>query len=167
MYKTIYVPVDNSDYSNRAIDLAAYTWQPVRAEHELERLRMIPPESAEHTVVRTYLEWLVTLPWAVSTEDNLDLPHARQVLDEDHYDLAEIKARILEYLAVRQLRQQRLGTDAANQKGAILCFVGPPGVGKTSLGRSIARATRCFGSQDRRVAPDSARKSTRQPLPSR
>jgi ATP-dependent Lon protease len=102
------------------------------AEHELERLRMIPPESAEHTVVRTYLEWLVTLPWAVATEDNLDLHHARQVLDEDHFDLEKIKERILEYLAVRQLRK--------DPKSPILCFVGPPGVGKTSLGRSIARA---------------------------
>jgi ATP-dependent Lon protease len=102
------------------------------AEHELERLQMIPPESAEHTVVRTYLEWLVTLPWAVSTEDNLDLHHARQVLDEDHFDLDKIKDRILEYLAVRKLKQ--------DPKSPILCFVGPPGVGKTSLGRSIARA---------------------------
>src|SRR5206468_2311137 len=101
------------------------------AEHELERLRMIPPESAEHTVVRTYLEWLVSLPWSVSTEDNLDLHHARQVLDEDHFDLEKIKDRILEYLAVRQLRK--------DPKSPILCFVGPPGVGKTSLGKSIAR----------------------------
>jgi ATP-dependent Lon protease len=102
------------------------------AEHELDRLRMIPPESAEHTVVRTYLEWLVAIPWSVSTADNLDLQHARQVLDEDHFDLEKIKDRILEYLAVRQLRH--------DTKGPILCFVGPPGVGKTSLGRSIARA---------------------------
>jgi ATP-dependent Lon protease len=102
------------------------------AEAELERLRIIPPESAEHTVVRTYLEWLVNLPWAVSTEDNLDIPHARGVLDEDHYDLEKIKDRILEYLAVRQLKK--------DSKGPILCFVGPPGTGKTSLGRSIARA---------------------------
>jgi ATP-dependent Lon protease len=102
------------------------------AEAELERLRIIPPESAEHTVVRTYLEWLVNLPWAVSTEDNLDIPHARGVLDEDHYDLEKIKDRILEYLAVRQLKK--------DTKGPILCFVGPPGTGKTSLGRSIARA---------------------------
>src|SRR6185369_4556000 len=102
------------------------------ADHELDRLRMIPPESAEHTVVRTYLEWLVSLPWAVSTQDNLDLVHARQVLDEDHFDLDRIKDRILEYLAVRRLRK--------DPKGPILCFVGPPGVGKTSLGRSIARA---------------------------
>src|SRR3989475_4122660 len=102
------------------------------ADHELERLRLIPPESAEHTVVRTYLEWLVSLPWAVSTDDNLDLHHARQVLDEDHFDLERIKDRILEYLAVRRLRK--------DPKGPILCFGGPPGVGKTSLGRSIARA---------------------------
>jgi ATP-dependent Lon protease len=102
------------------------------ADNELERLRIIPPESAEHSMVRTYLEWLVNLPWAISTEDNLDIPHARQVLDEDHYDLEKIKDRILEYLAVRKLRQ--------DPKGPILCFVGPPGVGKTSLGRSIARA---------------------------
>ena len=102
------------------------------AEAELERLRIIPPESAEHTVVRTYLEWLLNLPWAVSTDDNLDIPHARQVLDEDHYDLEKIKDRILEYLAVRKLKK--------DPKGPILCFVGPPGTGKTSLGRSIARA---------------------------
>jgi ATP-dependent Lon protease len=102
------------------------------AERELDRLRLIPPESAEHTVVRTYLEWLAALPWAVSTEDNLDLHHARAVLDEDHFDLEKIKDRILEYLAVRRLKH--------DPKSPILCFVGPPGVGKTSLGRSIARA---------------------------
>ena len=102
------------------------------AENELERLRIIPPESAEHSVVRTYLEWLVNLPWAVSTEDNLDIPHARGVLDDDHYDLEKIKERILEFLAVRKLKK--------DSKGPILCFVGPPGTGKTSLGRSIARA---------------------------
>jgi ATP-dependent Lon protease len=102
------------------------------AEHELDRLRMIPPESAEHTVVRTYLEWLVSLPWSVSTADNLELQHARMVLDEDHFDLEKIKDRILEYLAVRRLKK--------DPKSPILCFVGPPGVGKTSLGKSIARA---------------------------
>jgi ATP-dependent Lon protease len=102
------------------------------ADTEMERLRIIPPESAEHTVVRTYLEWLANLPWSASTEDNLDIPHARHVLDEDHYDLDKIKDRILEYLAVRQLKH--------DSKGPILCFVGPPGTGKTSLGRSIARA---------------------------
>ncbi len=102
------------------------------ADNEFERLKIIPPESAEHSMVRTYLEWLIHLPWAVTTDDNLEIPHARQVLDEDHYDLEKIKDRILEYLAVRKLKQ--------DSKGPILCFVGPPGVGKTSLGRSIARA---------------------------
>ncbi len=102
------------------------------ADNEMERLKIIPPESAEHSVVRTYLEWLVSLPWSKSTEDNLEIPHARGVLDEDHYDLEKIKDRILEYLAVRKLKK--------DPKGPILCFVGPPGTGKTSLGRSIARA---------------------------
>ncbi|HUO06624.1 MAG TPA: endopeptidase La [Candidatus Binataceae bacterium] len=102
------------------------------ADKELERLKMIPPESAEHTVVRTYLDWLVGLPWSTSTEDNLDIKNARRVLDEDHYNLEKIKERILEFLAVRQLKK--------DTKGPILCFVGPPGTGKTSLGRSIARA---------------------------
>ncbi len=102
------------------------------ADKELDRLKMIPPESAEHTVVRTYLDWLVSLPWSAATEDNLDIGHARAVLDEDHYDLEKVKERILEFLAVRKLKQ--------DTKGPILCFVGPPGTGKTSLGRSIARA---------------------------
>jgi ATP-dependent Lon protease len=102
------------------------------ADKELDRLKMIPPESAEHTVVRTYLDWLVSLPWATSTDDNLDIKHARAVLDEDHFDLEKVKERILEFLAVRKLKQ--------DTKGPILCFVGPPGTGKTSLGRSIARA---------------------------
>jgi len=102
------------------------------ADKELERLKMIPPESAEHTVVRTYLDWLVALPWGISTEDNLDIKNARATLDEDHYDLEKVKERILEFLAVRKLKQ--------DSKGPILCFVGPPGTGKTSLGRSIAKA---------------------------
>jgi ATP-dependent Lon protease len=102
------------------------------ADKELDRLKMIPPESAEHTVVRTYLDWLVSLPWAASTDDNLDIKHARAVLDEDHFDLEKVKERILEFLAVRKLK--------SDTKGPILCFVGPPGTGKTSLGRSIARA---------------------------
>ncbi|MCX8117259.1 MAG: endopeptidase La [Desulfobacterota bacterium] len=102
------------------------------AEKELDRLSKIPPASAEYTVSRTYLDWLVELPWSVSTEDNLDIQNAQRTLDEDHYDLEKVKKRILEYLAVRKLK--------ADMKGPILCFVGPPGVGKTSLGRSIARA---------------------------
>jgi ATP-dependent Lon protease len=102
------------------------------AEKELNRLRMMQPASAEYTVARTYLEWILDLPWEESTEDNLNIRRAQKILDEDHYDLTKIKERILEYLSVRKLKQ--------NMRGPILCFVGPPGVGKTSLGRSIARA---------------------------
>jgi ATP-dependent Lon protease len=102
------------------------------AERELSRLEKLPPAAAEHGVIRTYLEWLVDLPWGKRTEDNLDIAHAREVLDADHYDLEKVKDRILEYLAVRKLKP--------DSPGPILCFVGPPGVGKTSLGRSIARA---------------------------
>jgi ATP-dependent Lon protease len=102
------------------------------AERELSRLEKLPPVAAEYGVIRTYLEWLVDLPWSKETEDNLDIAHAREVLDEDHYDLEEVKDRILEYLAVRKLNP--------DSPGPILCFVGPPGVGKTSLGRSIAKA---------------------------
>ena len=102
------------------------------AEKELERLSKIPPASAEYTVARTYLDWLVELPWSEATEDNLEIKNAQKTLDEDHYDLEKVKKRILEYLAVRKLK--------SDMKGPILCFVGPPGVGKTSLGKSIARA---------------------------
>jgi ATP-dependent Lon protease len=102
------------------------------AERELSRLEKLPPAAAEHGVIRTYLEWLTELPWSKETEDNLDLGHAREVLDADHYDLERIKDRILEYLAVRKLNP--------SSPGPILCFVGPPGVGKTSLGKSIAKA---------------------------
>jgi len=102
------------------------------AEKELDRLAKIPPAAAEYTVSRTYIDWLVELPWSKGTEDNLDVSQAKNVLDEDHYNLEKVKKRILEYLAVRQLKK--------DMKGPILCFVGPPGVGKTSLGRSIARA---------------------------
>jgi ATP-dependent Lon protease len=102
------------------------------ADRELSRLEKLPPAAAEHGVIRTYLEWLVELPWSAETEDNLDIAHARDVLDADHYDLEKVKDRILEYLAVRKLKP--------DSPGPILCFVGPPGVGKTSLGRSIARA---------------------------
>src|SRR6266511_620249 len=111
-----------------------------QAGRELDRLAQMPPAAAEYSVIRTYLEMLISLPWRKRSADQLDVNHAEQVLDEDHYDLAEIKGRILEYLAVRELRRARLGEEAIGTKGAILCFAGPPGVGKTSLGRSIARA---------------------------
>ncbi len=102
------------------------------AEKELARLERISPSSPEYTVSRTYLDWILDLPWSVSTTDNLDLERAQRILDEDHYGLHKIKKRIIEFLAVRKLKQ--------DMHGPILCFVGPPGVGKTSLGRSIARA---------------------------
>src|SRR5689334_18284087 len=108
-----------------------------QADRELARLEKLPQAAAEHGVIRTYLEWIASLPWGAYTEDNLDLAHARQVLDEDHYDIAKVKDRILEFLAVRKLRG---GRDSQSIGSAIMCFVGPPGVGKTSLGRSIARA---------------------------
>ena len=101
------------------------------AGKELDRLSKMPPAAAEYTVSRTYLDWLLELPWEVATEDTLDLTAARETLDADHYDLEKVKKRIVEYLAVRKLK--------ADMKGPILCFVGPPGVGKTSLGQSIAR----------------------------
>ncbi|MCX7858517.1 endopeptidase La [Chloroflexus sp.] len=108
------------------------------AERELSRLERMPPGAAEYTVARTYLDWILDLPWHASTVDNLDMARARQVLDEDHFDLERIKERIVEYLAVRKLRQEEGAGGEA--RGPILCFVGPPGVGKTSLGASIARA---------------------------
>ncbi len=102
------------------------------AERELARLERLPSESAEHGVVRNYLDWILSLPWSVTTEDDLDLARARTVLDEDHYDIEKVKDRIIEQLAVARLKP--------DAPGPILCFVGPPGVGKTSLGHSIARA---------------------------
>jgi ATP-dependent Lon protease len=103
-----------------------------QAERELQRFERLPPQAAEHGVIRTYLEWLADLPWSKSTEDSLDLGHAREVLDRDHYDIEGVKDRILEFLAVRKLKP--------DARSSILCFVGPPGVGKTSLGRSVAGA---------------------------
>jgi len=103
-----------------------------QAQRELTRFERLPPQSAEHGVIRGYLEWIVSLPWSRSTEDNLDLEHARETLDRDHYDIDEVKQRILEFLAVRKLKP--------DARSSIICFVGPPGVGKTSLGKSIASA---------------------------
>jgi ATP-dependent Lon protease len=104
-----------------------------QAKRELARLERLPEGAAEYSMIRTYLDWLLSLPWAVASEETIDIAQARKVLDEDHYGLERIKRRILEYLAVRKLNPQG--------KSPILCFVGPPGVGKTSLGQSIARAT--------------------------
>jgi ATP-dependent Lon protease len=119
------------------------------ALRELARLEKMPPQAAEYWVIKTYLDWLTTLPWTETTEDRLDIEDARTVLNEDHYDLEDVKERILEFLAVRKLRQER-GLDEQSQSdlqgrsiegmGAILALVGPPGVGKTSLGQSVARS---------------------------
>jgi ATP-dependent Lon protease len=103
-----------------------------QSERELQRFERLPPQAAEHGVIRSYLEWIASLPWSKQTKDSLDLRKARRTLDEDHYDIEKVKDRILEFLAVRKLKP-----DATS---SILCFVGPPGVGKTSLGRSVARA---------------------------
>jgi ATP-dependent Lon protease len=131
------------------------------AERELDRLAKMPTQAAEYSVIRTYLDWMVSLPWQKTTPDNLDIAHARRVLDEDHYGLPDIKERIIEFLAVRKRRHELQASESAvesakenaisisqvaedpirrEREGVILCFVGPPGVGKTSLGASIARA---------------------------
>ncbi len=119
-----------------------------QAHREVERLSRLPTAAAEYGVIRTYLDWLVTIPWAKATDDNLEISHARKILDQDHFGLEDVKERILEFLAIRKLRIDR-SADAATvsedkirreREGVILCFVGPPGVGKTSLGQSIARA---------------------------
>ena len=119
-----------------------------QARRELDRLGRLPTAAAEYGVIRTYLDALVTLPWSQGTNDNLDIAHARKILDQDHYGLQDVKERILEFLAVRKLRLERRDEKAEPSKdlirrdreGVILCFIGPPGVGKTSLGQSIARA---------------------------
>jgi ATP-dependent Lon protease len=119
------------------------------ARRELDRLSRLPTAAAEYGVIRTYLDWLVSLPWSIATKDDLDISRARKVLDQDHYGLEDVKERIIEYLAVRKLKLERQEEFDAEvvvdeirrvREGVILCFVGPPGVGKTSLGQSIARA---------------------------
>jgi ATP-dependent Lon protease len=119
------------------------------ANRELDRLSRLPTAAAEYGVIRTYVDWIASLPWSISAVDNLNIEHARQVLEEDHYGLSDVKERIIEFLAVRNLRLERkleyansLAQDQIRREreGVILCFVGPPGVGKTSLGKSIARA---------------------------
>ena len=133
----------------RKIEESGMTEEAAReARRELERIGACP-SAAEYSVIKTYLDWLVTLPWQKATEDNLDIAQVREVLDEDHYDLAKIKERILEFLAVRKLkrdRKRRSSTgghrrqDPPGARRVVLCFVGPPGAGKTSLGQTIARA---------------------------
>ena len=120
------------EYREKAAALGLSDEAGEAVDRQLRRLATMHPDSAESSVVRTWLDWMTTLPWATVTDDNLDIKTARAILDEDHYNLEKVKQRILEFLAVRQLRPEG--------KGPILCFVGPPGVGKTSLGRSIARA---------------------------
>ena len=111
------------------------------AERELGRLEAMPEQSPEYGWIRTYLDWMTEIPWDVRTEDNLEIDSARAILDEDHTGLSDVKDRIVEYLAVRKLRQERgLGPSSGRGSGAILTLVGPPGVGKTSLGESVARA---------------------------
>ena len=110
------------------------------ANREIDRLERMGPASPEYQMIRTYLDWVLDVPWSKTSEDRLDLIAARAVLDQDHYDLDKVKDRIIEYLAVQKLKNQVSGAAAVSLKGPILCFVGPPGVGKTSLGQSIARA---------------------------
>ncbi len=110
------------------------------AFRELGRLKALPEASAEYGVIRSYLDWIASLPWNKASEDNLDIAHARSVLDADHHGLKDVKARILEYLAVQKLRRERQTGEGGALSGAILALFGPPGVGKTSLGRSVARA---------------------------
>lgn len=133
--------VELKEYDKKITDAKMSPEGEKEARRELERMKTMPPAAAEYHVIKTYLDWLVELPWTRTTEDNLDIARARKILDEDHYDLKEVKVRLLEYLAVRKLKLERGGdTEAKTYKGSILCFVGPPGVGKTSLGQSIARA---------------------------
>ena len=124
--------VEVEDYRERVKALNLPEEALKEANRELDRLSRMHPSSAEYTVASTYLDWITSLPWHTSTEDNLDIKKARRILDEDHTGLEKAKRRIIEYLAVRKLKP--------DSKGPILCFAGPPGTGKTSLGKSIARA---------------------------
>jgi ATP-dependent Lon protease len=110
------------------------------AEREVDRLERMTPASPEYQMIRTYIDWVLDVPWSTTTNDRLEPSAARQVLDQDHYDLEKVKDRIVEYLAVQKLKSREADERAVSMKGPILCFVGPPGVGKTSLGQSIARA---------------------------
>ncbi len=133
--------VETKEYERKIAEARMTPEAEKEARRELDRMKTMPPAAAEYHVIKTFLDWLVELPWSKTTEDNLDIARARQILDEDHYDLKEIKERLLEYLSVRKLRLERGGDEEARTyKGSILCFAGPPGVGKTSLGQSIARA---------------------------
>jgi ATP-dependent Lon protease len=140
-------PSDTEEYGEK-LEKAALPEEAMKeAQRELKRLKQMSPQSPEYSLIKTYLDWLVELPWNILSDDQLDIYHARDVLDEDHYDLKEVKDRIIEYLAVRKLVKERdVHADPGEEEsvskamGAILCFAGPPGVGKTSLGQSIARA---------------------------
>jgi ATP-dependent Lon protease len=132
------------------IEAAKMPEEPAKmARRELDRLSRLPTAAAEYGVIRTYLDWLVSLPWSASTQDNLEIAHARKILDQDHYGLGDVKERILEFLAIRKLRLERKDENKEPSKdlirrereGVILCFIGPPGVGKTSLGQSAARTS--------------------------
>ncbi|MEI6512425.1 MAG: endopeptidase La [bacterium] len=125
---------DIDDLRKRIIEAKMPEEAQREAERELDRLARMSPGSPENTVARTYIEWMIALPWSVATEDNLDIAHVKQVLDNDHYGLPKVKERILEFLSVRKFKKD------GNVRQPILCFVGPPGVGKTSLSKSVARA---------------------------
>lgn len=129
-----------SEYRKKLADAGMPEEAQKEAERELERLAKLPPAAAEYGVIKTYLDWLTSLPWNVSTEGEIDVPKTRQTLDDDHFGLEKPKDRILEYLAVRKLKKERGADTAELNREPILCFVGPPGVGKTSLAQSIAKA---------------------------
>ena len=135
---------ESDDYARRLEDADLPAEARKEAQRELERMQNMSPQSAEYPMIKNYLDWLIDLPWHRTSEDNTDIPAARSILEADHYGLDEVKERLIEYLAVRRLMQKREATPSSpddNQAmGVILCLAGPPGVGKTSLGRSVARA---------------------------